>query len=97
MLPETNKENIDNNFYNIKKELKKILINLKNLKGVSQELLSHELDELYEYLTDYKSQTVQIGNKTLESITKSTKEKPVRNLLYSFIIGLMVAKLLSRR
>ena len=80
----------------IKKDLHNLGQRLKNLKDTSKELLAEQVSSFKDTLASWKDKGADNALEGMAELSASTREHPMRNLSYAFIMGALATILLRR-
>lgn len=80
----------------IKKEIEALVKRLNSLKDKSGDVMSEQLDHLYDAVSDLKHQGEKKSKEALSEVVDSTRKNPLRNLAYAFGVGVILSLILKK-
>lgn len=89
---QSSKEDIEG----IKKDVASLVHRLANIKDNAREIVSEQLDNLSEVITDLRVKAINTGRGGLADLYFSTRKYPLRNLAYACGIGMVVAYFIKK-
>lgn len=79
----------------MKKDIESLVSRLRSLKGKSGDILEEQLDHLSSVMEYYKNKGLDKGRANMSDLCDSTRDNPLRNLMYAFGAGVILAILIK--
>ena len=90
-----NTESAKKDIEGIKGDIESLVRRLGSIKGKSGGIISEQLEELNDVISTLKGKGEEVSKDVLNEISASTLRNPVRNLLYAFGAGALLALLIK--
>jgi gas vesicle protein len=79
----------------IKNDIDSLLKRLNSLKGKSGDVVSEQVEHLFDSISDLKNKGEKKGEEVLGDIVVSTRKNPIRNLACAFGLGVLISLIIK--
>jgi len=79
----------------IKQDVESLVKRLGNIKSKGGGIMNEQLDILTETIADLRDKGEKKGQDIIKEVSNSTLDHPVRNLMYAFGVGFVLALLVK--